>query len=113
MICVDILQRPTLFSDTWVTGQEVADIEVVVVDERARGQGIGTALLRAVDDRLRDRGIPDQFLGAIEPNHQAIQLYQRLGFRPAWLELTRRTGIPPTAMRMSYIPHVGMTLIRN
>jgi hypothetical protein len=36
------------------------------------------------------------WIGAIEPNAEAIRLYERRGFRPAWLQLTRfeQRGMP-------------------
>ena len=56
---------------------------------QARGLGIGTALLEAIDARLEALGVHDQVVGAIAPNGDAIRLYERRGFRPAWVQLTR------------------------
>jgi ribosomal protein S18 acetylase RimI-like enzyme len=41
-----------------------------------------------VDARLAADGVADQVIGAIEPNRDAIRLYERRGFKPAWLQLT-------------------------
>ena len=59
------------------------------MDESARGSGLGSALLDAVDDRLAADGVHDQAIGAIAPNTAAIRLYERRGFRPAWLQMTQ------------------------
>jgi ribosomal protein S18 acetylase RimI-like enzyme len=78
-----------LWADTWVTERDVAEIKLLVVDDDARGRGVGSALLDEVDRRLGDAGVRDQVIGAIEPNAAAIRLYERRGFRPAWLQMTR------------------------
>jgi hypothetical protein len=33
--------------------------------------------------------VHDQVIGAIAPNADAIRLYERRGFRAAWLQMTR------------------------
>ncbi len=78
-----------LWLDTWQTGRDVAEIHMLVVADRARGQGLGSAVMDAVDARLAADGVHDQVVGAIEPNVGAIRLYQRRGFKPAWLQMTR------------------------
>jgi GNAT superfamily N-acetyltransferase len=78
-----------LWNDTWVTGREIADIDVLVVTAAARGQGLGSKLLDAVDERLAAAGVLDQVIGTLEPNSEASRLYERRGFRPAWRWLTR------------------------
>ncbi len=88
MASVSIARDDPLWADTWVTGRDVAEIKLLVVDESARGSGLGSALLDAVDDRLAGAGVHDQAIGAIAPNTAAIRLYERRGFRPAWLQMT-------------------------
>ena len=87
--CVGVTHDDPLWADTWRTGADVADIKLLVVAPEARGLGIGTALLEAIDARLEALGVHDQAVGAIAPNGDAIRLYERRGFRPAWLQLTR------------------------
>jgi ribosomal protein S18 acetylase RimI-like enzyme len=89
MASVSITRDDPLWGDTWATGRNVAEVKLLVVDAAARGEGLGSALLDAVDSRLADAGVNDQVIGAIEPNVAAIRLYERRGFRPAWLQLTR------------------------
>ena len=79
----------TLMPDTWRTGDRVAEIETLVVDPAARGVGLGTALLDRVDEELASEGVADVLIGAIVTNTDAIRLYERRGFRPAWLYLLR------------------------
>ncbi len=92
MACVSISRDDPLWADTWTTGREVAEVKLLVVDESTRGAGIGSALLDAVDSRLASAGVHDQAIGAIAPNAGAIRLYERRGFRPAWLQMTRFAG---------------------
>jgi ribosomal protein S18 acetylase RimI-like enzyme len=84
----DMKEHPS-WSDTLVTDREIAEIKSLVVDERARRQGIGSALLDEVDRHLANRGVRDQFAGAMASNREAMRLYQARGFQPTWLELTQ------------------------
>jgi ribosomal protein S18 acetylase RimI-like enzyme len=55
-------------------------IEDVVVDEAARGQGVGEALNRAALDRAREAGAKTVDLTSRPSREAANRLYQRLGF---------------------------------
>lgn len=57
-------------------------IEDVVVDESARGQGVGEALNTAAIDEARRRGAKHVSLTSRASRETANRLYQRLGFRP-------------------------------
>ncbi len=59
-----------------------ARIEDVVVDESARGQGVGEALSRAALDRARSLGAVTVDLTSRPSRAAANRLYQRLGFEP-------------------------------
>ena len=92
MASVSIARDDPLWADTWITGRDVAEIKLLVVDESARGSGLGSALLDALDDRLATAGAHDQAIGTIAPNTAAIRLYERRGFRPTWLQMTLVEG---------------------
>ena len=55
-------------------------IEDVVVDEAARGQGVGDALTRAMVERSREFGAVTVDLTSSPSREAANRLYQRLGF---------------------------------
>lgn len=55
-------------------------IEDVVVDDAARGHGIGEALNRAALDSARDRGVKGVSLTSRPSREAANRLYQRIGF---------------------------------
>lgn len=80
----------TQLPDTWPVGERVAEIETLIVDPAARGDGVGSALLDAVDEELARLGIRDVVIAAIATNAGAIRLYERRGFVPASLYLLRR-----------------------
>jgi ribosomal protein S18 acetylase RimI-like enzyme len=77
----------TIWGDTWVTSGPVAEPDVLVVAAGARGTGLGSALMDVYDDAVAERGASDQILGVFAPNTDAMRLYERRGFRPAWLEM--------------------------
>jgi ribosomal protein S18 acetylase RimI-like enzyme len=51
--------------------------------------GRGSALLDAVDAEFTRLGVHDQVIGVLPGNVDALRLYERLGFRPTWLYLSR------------------------
>jgi GNAT superfamily N-acetyltransferase len=57
-------------------------IEDVVVDEAARGKGVGEALSAAAVEEARRRGAKDVSLTSRPFREAANRLYQRLGFQP-------------------------------
>lgn len=59
-----------------------ARIEDVVVDEAARGQGVGAALTRAALAAARSHGARTVDLTSRPSRVAAVALYQRLGFKP-------------------------------
>jgi len=66
-------------------------IEDVVVDESARGQGVGEALNRAALAEASDRGAKNVSLTSRSSREAANRLYQRLGFEPYDTNLYRYT----------------------
>ena len=66
-------------------------IEDVVVDESARGQGVGEALNNAAIDEARRRGAKHVSLTSRASRETANRLYQRLGFSPYETNVYRLT----------------------
>lgn len=56
-------------------------IEDVIVEESARGQGIGEALTRAAIERARKLGAPTVDLTSNPMREAANRLYRRIGFQ--------------------------------
>jgi len=71
-------------------------IHDVVVDESARGQGIGAQLVEAAAAWLEEHGAPRVMLWTAERNPSAQRLFERAGFRRTMIEMTRESS-PPTA----------------
>ncbi len=64
-------------------------IEDVVVDQSARGQGVGAALTRKALLLAREMGAPGVDLTSNPQRKAANRLYQRLGFEPRETNLYR------------------------
>lgn len=79
----------TWVADTWATGRRIGEIESLAVVAERRGEGIGTALLDGLEQELRDAGVHDLVVGALPGNAAALRLYERRGYRPTWLYLSR------------------------
>ncbi|HEY6135119.1 MAG TPA: GNAT family N-acetyltransferase [Rubrivivax sp.] len=60
----------------------------ILVDEAARGQGIGKLLLDRVLVELRERGAPRVVLHTAVQNSAAQKLFESAGFRRTMLEMT-------------------------
>lgn len=89
--------QDTWTADTWRTGARVGEIESLGVLEPFRGHGIGTLLLDGLEERLRADGVEDLVIGVVPGNTAAIRLYQRRGFLPTFLYLSRFAARGPGA----------------
>lgn len=72
---------------SWELGEEVGELESLVVAEEARGQGLGTMLIAACRERLRSQGVRYWGVAVVEANVGATRLYERAGFRPYYRNL--------------------------
>jgi GNAT superfamily N-acetyltransferase len=54
--------------------------------------GWGSELLNRLEQHLDAIGVKDLILGAIPGNTDAIRLYERRGYKPTWLYLSRFEG---------------------
>ena len=70
-----------------------AKIHDVYVDERVRGRGVASHLVDEAVARLTAMGAPRVVLMTAWRNDRARRLFERLGFRPTMLEMTREA--PP------------------
>jgi ribosomal protein S18 acetylase RimI-like enzyme len=82
----------TWVPDTWQTGQTIGEIESLSVLPEYRGTGLGSLLLDRLETHLRARGAHDLILGALPGNTDAIRLYERRGYQPSWLYLSKFEG---------------------
>jgi GNAT superfamily N-acetyltransferase len=69
--------------------EEAGFIHDVLVEESARGAGVGRALLEAGIAWLQGRGVPRVVLWTAHANAPAQRLFATLGFRPTMIEMTR------------------------
>jgi ribosomal protein S18 acetylase RimI-like enzyme len=82
----------TWLADTWVTGDLIGEVESLAVLPEHRGHGLGSRLLEDLHERLRQQGARDLILGVLPGNADAIRLYERHGYRPTWMYLSRLEG---------------------
>ena len=75
--------------DTWVTGPRIGEIESLAVLPEHRGRGLGSELLDRLERALADRGVGDLVLGLLPGNAGAARLYERRGYRPTWMYLSK------------------------
>jgi ribosomal protein S18 acetylase RimI-like enzyme len=68
---------------------EAGFVHDIVVDESARGRGVGARLLEVAAGWLEERGAPRVMLWSAERNVAAQRLFARLGFRRTMVEMTR------------------------
>jgi ribosomal protein S18 acetylase RimI-like enzyme len=59
------------------------------VEPRARGSGIGARLVEALAGALEARGAARVVIDVASRNPEAARLFERMGFRPTMLEMTR------------------------
>jgi ribosomal protein S18 acetylase RimI-like enzyme len=74
-----------------------AKLHDIYVDERARGRGIGEALLVETFRIAKEKGAPRMVLLTAAQNEAAQRLFRRLGFRTTMLEMTRELVSPSRA----------------
>ena len=79
----------TWAADTWVTGPRIGEIESLAVLPAHRGRGLGTRLMDRLEEELRLQGVTDLVIGVLAGNADAARLYERRGYRPTWMYLSR------------------------
>ncbi len=82
----------TWIADTWGTGGRIAELESIAVLPEHRGAGIGTRLMDECHRGIEALGVDDVIVGLLPGNEGALRLYERHGYRPTWLYLSRFTG---------------------
>jgi GNAT superfamily N-acetyltransferase len=63
-----------------MTGPEAAEIFVLYVDPRRRGEGAGTVILDAITEVHRRQGAREQWVAVAEGNEKGIPFYEARGF---------------------------------
>jgi ribosomal protein S18 acetylase RimI-like enzyme len=75
--------------DTWPTSDPQGEVESLCVVPRARGRGLGTALLDAAEDRLARLGATSVRIVVMEGNDAARAFYVARGMAPIATTLMR------------------------
>lgn len=64
----------------------------ILVNDESRGHGIAERLMDAAFAWMREQNVPRVLLWTAASNHRARKLFDRLGFRPTMLEMTKELG---------------------
>lgn len=64
---------------SWQWGERASVLETLVVDDEARGAGVGQALLGAARGHLAEEGIQVMKISVIAGNADAVRFYRREG----------------------------------
>ena len=78
----------SLIEDSF-TGQPAVHLEVVVIDERVDGHGLGSRLIAEIESDGRQRGAAVMSLNVMTANHRARSLYERLGFEEEMIRASK------------------------
>jgi ribosomal protein S18 acetylase RimI-like enzyme len=73
----------------FATAPRLAEIVTLTVRPAYRGRGIGTALLSGLSPRIAAGGFTTEMVGVVPSNRDAVLLYQKWGYRPTWMILSR------------------------
>jgi len=69
-----------VLDDTWVGGEEIAELQTLAVAGEARSRGIGSELLRRVEREVMDRGIGEMIVASVTTNDHAVSFYRQRGY---------------------------------
>jgi GNAT superfamily N-acetyltransferase len=72
-------------ADDYFTGEHVGHVDIIAVEERGEGQGVGGALMREAEQWGRARGYRRLTLNVFDRNDRARRIYEHLGWRPETL----------------------------
>lgn len=64
---------------SWQWGDRVGVLETLVVDDQARGSGVGHALVGAARERLARSGVQVMKISVVAGNDDAVRFYRREG----------------------------------
>lgn len=95
-------KRPVGFLTYCISGPEC---EIISLDSLEEGRGIGAALLRSMEEEARARGVRRLWLITTNDNRQAVDFYERRGYRIAAVHfgaMSRSRKLKPA------IPKFGM-----
>jgi ribosomal protein S18 acetylase RimI-like enzyme len=84
-----VMESGPEWRDAWRMPPTMAELETLVVIPELHNTGLGTRLLDAVEEELERQGVSEVIVGIVAGNDGAQRLYERRGFRPRWLVLSR------------------------
>jgi len=83
---------PRRSNDTWQSGQEIAELQTLVVTESDRGSDVGIGLLRFAMKEIANHDIAETIVASVASNQVATRFYERAGFTPYLVYFYSRRG---------------------
>ena len=68
--------------DDYFTDEKVGHVDIIAVDQRGEGQGVGGVLMREAEQWGRSRGYRRLTLNVFDRNDRARRIYEHLAWRP-------------------------------
>ena len=84
---------------------KTAQLRWFILDDKARGQGVGRQLLDTAMEHCRTRGFPLVFLSTFQGLDKARALYERAGFRLVHEAEDATWETPKIEQRFEWTPH--------
>jgi len=83
-----------VFGTRMLESDPVAEIGGLVVDESARGRGIGATLVAAAESWAKERGFPASTVRSNVIREEAHAFYRKLGYEPQKSQVKFRKTLP-------------------
>jgi GNAT superfamily N-acetyltransferase len=103
----DCLKLPSLIAgsqDGLLVYRIAESAEIILLQTREPGSGLGSGLVHALVERLREKGVSTLRVTTTNDNVDALRFYQRRGFRLIDLRLG---AVDRARLRKPSIPQVG------
>jgi ribosomal protein S18 acetylase RimI-like enzyme len=98
---------------SWNVGSRAGEIETMSVLPDERSSGVGSALMDAALRAAEQEGVQAIGVGVVHSNDDAIEFYERAGFRPFYVELLRLADDVRSRDDQGQRPRGIRSLLRN
>lgn len=90
VIVVELKEEISGFEFRDIKEISVGDIYDICVDEKYRGMGIGSCLLKMAEGWMKEVGCQYSWLQVMEDNEQAVNLYKKMGYEKRVVSMMKK-----------------------